>query len=226
LLKQRCKLPGRKHVGKKSHRKAGATQGGTTGGVASAVAVGTMAALSWLTRRGKKGEPPAFMRCPVTHELMEDPVVVCTTGQTYERSAVETWFNNHRPPTDPATNVVLTDTRTVPNWALREAINEWRSQHGIEVLPPPASQPTLPSGAQPTSRGRRQLESILAKLLPIMVVLLAAVCGRYVALVWGANITGPVYVIVLLAVFWALEMDNRLRHPRPLAHFVPPGPHW
>jgi hypothetical protein len=68
--------------------------------------------------RGYRGglqsaEPPAYLRCPVTHELMDDPVVVCTTGQTYDRGALEEWFHRHKPATDPATNVVLRDTAVV-----------------------------------------------------------------------------------------------------------------
>ena len=50
--------------------------------------------------------------------------------------------------------------------------------------------------------------------------------GGFVRPIAGTNLTGPVYTVVLLAVFWALEMDNRLRNPRPLAHFVAPPRHW
>ncbi|EKX44918.1 hypothetical protein GUITHDRAFT_62234, partial [Guillardia theta CCMP2712] len=36
---------------------------------------------------------PAFF-CPVTNEIMRDPV--CTSdGKTYEREAIETWLKNH-----------------------------------------------------------------------------------------------------------------------------------
>ena len=71
---------------------------------------------------------------------MEDPVVVCTTGQTYDRGALEEWFQRHKPATDPTTNVVLSDTAVVPNWALREALTEYHKTHRLAPLAPPAVQ--------------------------------------------------------------------------------------
>jgi hypothetical protein len=96
--------------------------------------------LRYSVRGTQSAEPPAYLRCPVTHELMEDPVVVCTTGQTYDRGALEEWFQRHKPATDPTTNVVLSDTAVVPNWALREALTEYHKTHRLAPLAPPAVQ--------------------------------------------------------------------------------------
>ena len=35
--------------------------------------------------------PPEFL-CPITKQVMHDPVIVFGSGQTYEREAIENWF--------------------------------------------------------------------------------------------------------------------------------------
>eukprot|EP01123_Difflugia_compressa_P010127 TRINITY_DN3615_c0_g1_i1.p1 TRINITY_DN3615_c0_g1~~TRINITY_DN3615_c0_g1_i1.p1 ORF type:complete len:255 (-),score=30.37 TRINITY_DN3615_c0_g1_i1:51-752(-) len=61
--------------------------------------------------------------CPITHEIMTDPVLLIESGVTYERSAIEQWLKNHN--TDPLTNITLTSKQIVPVISLRNAINEW-----------------------------------------------------------------------------------------------------
>mmetsp|Transcript_35896 Transcript_35896/g.49817 ORF Transcript_35896/g.49817 Transcript_35896/m.49817 type:complete len:207 (+) Transcript_35896:120-740(+) len=100
-----------------------------------------------LKKQQTKTDTPDYLRCPITQELMTDPVVVCATGQTYERHDLDRWFSLHHPPSDPITNVILPDTSVVPNWALREALNSWHNEQGTAGLPPPAVQPVLPPGA-------------------------------------------------------------------------------
>ena len=59
--------------------------------------------------------------CPITQDVMEDPVLVAQTGNTYERRAVrravEEWFA--RSNTDPLTNEELEDATLIPNNVLR-----------------------------------------------------------------------------------------------------------
>jgi len=64
----------------------------------------------------------ASMECSITHELMADPVM-CADGQTYERSAIEQWFDTGSA-TSPATGEVLASLNLVPYIALRSAIYE------------------------------------------------------------------------------------------------------
>jgi hypothetical protein len=60
--------------------------------------------------------------CPLTLELMEDPVVVAD-GHSYERRAIEAWFaRGHR--RSPRTNLPLPHPVLVPNHALRGLIAE------------------------------------------------------------------------------------------------------
>ena len=52
-------------------------------------------------------------------------MILSQTGYTYDRPAIERWLRQKSPPTDPSSNVELYTTETVPNWALRDAVNEW-----------------------------------------------------------------------------------------------------
>ena len=61
--------------------------------------------------------------CPITQEVMNDPVI-CADGHSYERASVEMWLLSHN--TSPATNVPLAHTNLVPNHALRNLIYEAR----------------------------------------------------------------------------------------------------
>ena len=52
--------------------------------------------------KNAKTEIPRQFICPITHELMKDPVFTCD-GITYERNAVEKWLKNHN--TSPLTGM-------------------------------------------------------------------------------------------------------------------------
>lgn len=63
---------------------------------------------------------PASFYCPISMELMADPVMVAT-GHTYDRVCIEKWLQQgHR--TCPATGLKLRHLELVPNHALRNAI--------------------------------------------------------------------------------------------------------
>ena len=70
---------------------------------------------------GASAEPPANFRCPITTEVMDDPVFAMD-GHTYEREAIETWFRRHD--TSPMMRQVIQPT-LVPNVNLRSQIASW-----------------------------------------------------------------------------------------------------
>lgn len=64
----------------------------------------------------------AHLVCPVSMELMRDPVVA-RDGCTYERSVIQTWFAKQvGTPPSPVTGKPLADCSLVPNMALRHII--------------------------------------------------------------------------------------------------------
>ncbi|GJP40350.1 hypothetical protein CLOM_g24623 [Closterium sp. NIES-68] len=97
-------------------------------------------------RSSMNDEPPPEFLCPITCELMADPVMV-VTGQTYERSSIRQWISEgHR--TCPITRMPLGNIELVPNYALRNAIRAWAQRRGIELKEPEFFPPPRLSGAQ------------------------------------------------------------------------------
>ncbi|CAL9135345.1 unnamed protein product [Musa textilis] len=81
---------------------------------------------------------PHHFRCPISLELMRDPVTVCT-GQTYDRASIESWVATGNT-TCPVTRTRLTDFTLIPNHTLRRLIQDWCVSHrslGVERIPTP-----------------------------------------------------------------------------------------
>lgn len=71
-----------------------------------------------------QGTPPARFCCPITLELMKDPVMA-KDGRTYERAAFKQWFDARRPVyKSPMTNVRLSSSEVIDNNDLRSEIKE------------------------------------------------------------------------------------------------------
>lgn len=64
---------------------------------------------------------PDFMLCPITHALMNDPVMA-QDGHSYERNAIENWFATGKI-TSPVTGETLITPRLYSNHILRNAIS-------------------------------------------------------------------------------------------------------
>ena len=71
--------------------------------------------------------PPNELLCPITRELMVDPVMT-EDGHTYERSAIERYFassSNRNPKRSPATGMVLASSKLIPNIAIRSQCRDY-----------------------------------------------------------------------------------------------------
>ncbi|PIN21443.1 Ubiquitin--protein ligase [Handroanthus impetiginosus] len=77
---------------------------------------------------------PKDFFCPITLELIQDPVIV-STGQTYERASIARWIEEGHC-TCPKTGQMLVHTKLVPNRALRNLILQWCTANGIPYDPP------------------------------------------------------------------------------------------
>ena len=84
--------------------------------------------LSMLGARQMTRVPPAAFICPISKDLMEDPVVD-SVGKSYDRTSIQAWINTGHL-TDPETRMPIT-TALISNWSLKTQINEWKS------APPP-----------------------------------------------------------------------------------------
>lgn len=81
---------------------------------------------------------PAGFRCPISLDLMKDPVIL-STGITYDRQSIETWLEGGSF-TCPVTKQLLQSADLIPNHALRRMIQSWCVENrdaGIERIPTP-----------------------------------------------------------------------------------------
>jgi U-box domain len=76
--------------------------------------------------------PPASFLCPVSMELMVDPVIVAT-GHTYDRSCIEKWLQQGNK-TCPVTGMRLRHMELTPNYALKNAIQVHKALTWLQRL--------------------------------------------------------------------------------------------
>ncbi|GLT84823.1 hypothetical protein SLE2022_030350 [Rubroshorea leprosula] len=92
--------------------------------------------IKYFTKRNSLGsqplEPLQSFYCPITRDVMMDPVET-SSGQTFERSAIEKWFaegNN----LCPLTMTPLDTSVLRPNKKLRQSIEEWRDRNTMITI--------------------------------------------------------------------------------------------
>ncbi|XP_022864028.1 E3 ubiquitin-protein ligase PUB23-like [Olea europaea var. sylvestris] len=84
-------------------------------------------------------EIPSYFLCPISLEIMKDPVTL-STGITYDRESIEKWLFSQNNNTCPVTKQVVMDSELIPNIILRRFIQSWCTLHapeGIDKLPTP-----------------------------------------------------------------------------------------
>ncbi|XP_039145199.1 U-box domain-containing protein 15 [Dioscorea cayenensis subsp. rotundata] len=74
--------------------------------------------------------PNEFL-CPISLEIMTDPVIVAT-GQTYDRSSIQKWLDSGHC-TCPKTRQALTHQSLAPNHALANLISQWCKKNNVEL---------------------------------------------------------------------------------------------
>ncbi|KAK1397249.1 RING-type E3 ubiquitin transferase [Heracleum sosnowskyi] len=82
---------------------------------------------------------PTFFLCPISLEIMKDPVIL-STGITYDRMSIEKWIFSGKNDTCPVTKQKLGDSELTPNHTLRRLIQSWctlNASYGVERIPTP-----------------------------------------------------------------------------------------
>ena len=78
---------------------------------------------------------PYSFRCPITGELMKDPVFnIDDDYNTYERSAIEEWFYVYKQNKSPLTRKIILDKTLHPNRNLKSAIDEFIEKTRTKTL--------------------------------------------------------------------------------------------
>ncbi|KAK6116171.1 hypothetical protein DH2020_008440 [Rehmannia glutinosa] len=110
-----------------------------------------------LTKSMSIAVPNEFL-CPITLEIMTDPVIVAT-GQTYERDRIQQWLDsNHR--TCPKTGQVLSHLSLAPNYALKNLIQQWCEKNNFQL--PKKDVPT--SADTPSTADEEKISSLVKNL--------------------------------------------------------------
>ncbi|CAL0334088.1 unnamed protein product [Lupinus luteus] len=105
---------------------------------------------------------PDDFRCPISLELMTDPVIV-STGQTYERSCIDKWLQAGHG-TCPKTLQTLTSSVLTPNYVLRSLIAQWCEANGIEPPKRPSSSQPSKSASAYSPAEQCEIENLIKKL--------------------------------------------------------------
>ncbi|CAA2987992.1 U-box domain-containing 14 [Olea europaea subsp. europaea] len=105
---------------------------------------------------------PDDFRCPISLELMKDPVIV-STGQTYERSCIQKWLDaGHK--TCPKTQQTLSHTALTPNYVLKSLIALWCESNGVELPKKQGNCRNKRSGIGGSDCDRAAIDALLQKL--------------------------------------------------------------
>ncbi|KAF9625738.1 hypothetical protein IFM89_026666 [Coptis chinensis] len=81
-------------------------------------------------------EMPLYFRCPISMEVMKEPVTI-STGVTYEKKNIEKWFFTYKKKTCPATMQGVENFNLTPNHTLKRLILSWQEGDPNSVLPSP-----------------------------------------------------------------------------------------
>ncbi len=75
-----------------------------------------------LTLKERETKIPEAFICPITQDMMQDPVFA-SDGHTYERTAIELWLKNNN--TSPMTGLQLSNKQLTPSHTLKSMIREF-----------------------------------------------------------------------------------------------------
>lgn len=78
--------------------------------------------------------PPDYV-CPISRQVMVEPVMLVETGHTYEAAAVQKWLDAKS--VCPVSGQKLRSKQTMPNYALKRVIADWAAVHGVTLPPAP-----------------------------------------------------------------------------------------
>lgn len=85
-----------------------------------------LTSIDWLSPEG--------LQCPISLELMTDPVMV-SSGQTYDRASIKKWIKSGCR-TCPVTGKMLVSTDLVPNLAIRRLVDQYCHRNNILITEP------------------------------------------------------------------------------------------
>lgn len=95
--------------------------------------------------------PPEEFLCPISKQLMVDPVELVGTGRRYDAANIMHWLATHD--TCPITRKKLSNKEVTPDRALKKAAEAWAASHGVALPPVPRYTPLHPEHGSATTGG-------------------------------------------------------------------------
>uniref|UniRef100_A0A6N2NEC5 RING-type E3 ubiquitin transferase n=1 Tax=Salix viminalis TaxID=40686 RepID=A0A6N2NEC5_SALVM len=75
---------------------------------------------------------PDEFRCPISLDLMKDPVIV-SSGHTYHRNSIAEWINSGHQ-TCPKSGQRLIHMALIPNYALKSLVHQWCQDNNVPLI--------------------------------------------------------------------------------------------
>jgi len=95
--------------------------------------------------------PPSDFLCPISQQIMVQPVLLVETGHSFEAAHIARWLDTHD--TCPISRTPLHSKQVVTNFNLKKAIADWAATHGIN-LPAAPAYTSLHAGVPPHSNAQ------------------------------------------------------------------------
>lgn len=108
---------------------------------------------------------PEDFRCPISLELMTDPVTV-STGQTYDRVSIEKWLKSGNL-VCPKTGEKLTSIELVPNTSLKKLIHQYCAEYGVSLAKSSNNNHDISRTILPGSPANAEAIKILSEFLAL-----------------------------------------------------------
>ena len=112
---------------RKTSAAPGPTSGNATQGVRTRRSASARSDLPDAPDADLEDEPEELM-CPIRRAMFQDPAMVVESGHTYERSVILDHFQRSGAK-DPLTRRVLSSTKVMTNWAMRNVVQAWLHKH-------------------------------------------------------------------------------------------------
>jgi hypothetical protein len=94
-------------------------------------------------------EPPKEYLCPISQQIMINPVLLVETGDSYEAANITRWLDTHS--TCPLTGQQLQSKQLSSNRALKNRIADWAAAHGFVLPAAPTYTPVLSGSISPAT---------------------------------------------------------------------------
>ena len=131
---------------------------------------------------------PSEFLCPITQSIMLDPHIG-SDGITYEKKAIIDWLKTSS--ISPISRLPMNPNNLVPNRGLKNLIDDYKAQHGIDDSQPASN--VEDSKAEPIPTLDRKPFLFIAiidtsgiTILSVVIIIFLIFCGTFTQVLWAA----------------------------------------